>query len=278
MPVVNPEAAPPPLPTGSTAPCGWQVDTTCCPDWDTYTNAQRDRATQWATYVLWALSGRRFGACEVTVRPCGSNCNFYGGWMGWPVWGDAYSSQPWMRPFVRGGQWFNCGCCGVCSCRADCSVWLPGPVASIVEVVVDGVVVDPANYRVDDRQWLVGLNGQCWPECQNMNLESPESGTFEVTYTRGTPVPVAGQVAAGELACEFIKACAGQACGLPENLASLTRQGVEVTMVSPTDIATSGLTGNRNVDMWIRAVNPNGLKQRPRVYSPDVHTPVQRTS
>jgi hypothetical protein len=157
-------------------------------------------------------------------------------------------------------------------------VWLPGPVASVVEVVVDGVVVDPGNYRVDNREWLVGLNGQCWPECQNLNLESPDEGTFEVTYTRGKPLPVAGQIAAGELACEFIKACAGQPCALPANLSSLTRQGVEVTMVDPTNEVTSGLTGIRNVDLWIQAVNPNRLQARPRVWSPDLDAPRMRTS
>lgn len=275
MPVVNPTAAPAPIPSGTSAPCAWTIDTTCCPDWDAADPVMRDRATQWATYTLWALTGRQFGACQVTVRPCGSNCRYYGGWMTYPVTADGIGTI--WAPFIRDGSWFNCGCLGSCSCEPRCSVYLPGPVASIVQVVVDGIVIDPSMYRVDNRTRLVGLNGQCWPDCQNMSLENPAEGTFEVTYTRGRPLPVAGQIAAGELACEFLKACQGAACALPANISSLTRQGVQIEMVDPTDELTSGLTGVRNVDLWIRAVNPRGLQRRPRVLSPDITAPAVRT-
>jgi hypothetical protein len=276
MPVVNPAATPPPIPSGTTAPCGWTIDTTCCPDWDTATSVQRDRATQWATYLLWSLTGRQFGACEVTVRPCGSTCQYYGGWMTYPVVADGIGSV--WSPFIRDGSWFNCGCAGACSCEPRCAVWLPGPVAGVVEVVVDGVVIDPSRYRVDNRTRLVGLDGQCWPDCQNMNLESPDEGTFQVTYLRGKPLPMAGQIAAGLLACEFLKACQGQACGLPANISSLTRQGVQIEMVDPTDELNDGLTGIRQVDQFIRAVNPKNLLRRPRVLSPDLKQPAMRTS
>ena len=93
MPVANPPNVAPPVPFGTAAPCAWTLDTTCCPDWGTYTNSQRDRATQWATQILWALSGRRFGTCQVTVRPCGTNCRFYGGWMTYPVTADGLGSS-----------------------------------------------------------------------------------------------------------------------------------------------------------------------------------------
>jgi hypothetical protein len=276
VPVINPSAAPPPLPTGSSAPCGWTLNTACCSDWDTATNTQRDTATSWATYILWALTGRRFGACTVTVRPCGSDCNVYGGWMYYPVTADGIGTV--WAPFIRDGQWFNCGCMGPCSCDARCSVWLPGPVAAINEVNVDGIVIDPSLYRVDNRSRLVGVDGQCWPKCQDMDLTSPGQGTFEVTYQRGTPVPAAGQYAAGLLACELLKSCIGAACALPNNVASLTRQGVQIEMVDPTDELNIGLTGIREVDMFIRAVNPQALQRRPRVLSPDVHVPIMRTS
>jgi len=276
MPVINPVPAPAPLPTGSTAPCGWTIDTTCCADWGSATNTQRDRATSWATYILWALTGRRFGACEVTVRPCGTDCAFYGGWMTYPVTADGVGSV--WAPFIRDGSWFNCGCMGACSCEPRCSVWLPGPVAGVVSVTVDGVLIDPSMYRVDNRTRLVGINGQCWPTCQDMNLESPDEGSFEVTYLRGTPLPAAGQIAAGLLACEFLKACQGQDCALPPNVASITRTGVQVEMIDPTDVLTNGLTGIAEVDLFIRSVNPRGLQRRPRVISNDLPAPSMRTS
>lgn len=276
MPVVNPTQAVPVPPAAGPAPCAWTVDTTCCADWNTFDATVRDRAIKWATQILWAMTGRRFGSCEVTVRPCGSTCNVYGGWLAYPVIADG-SSGGWA-PFIRDGQWFNCGCAGACSCAARCSVWLPGPVDQIVSVTVDGVVLADTAYRVDNRSMLVRIDGECWPECQNMNLESPADGTFEVTYGRGTPVPVAGQIAAGLLACEFAKACAGGDCRLPSNLSSLARQGVEVTMIDPTDALNAGLTGLPDVDLWIRSVNPGKLISRPKVFSLDVDVPVMRTS
>jgi hypothetical protein len=248
----------------------------CCSEWDTYTNTIRDRATAWATQILWALTGRQFGGCEITVRPCGANCHYYGGWMSYPVVADGVGTV--WSPFIRDGAWFNCGCVGACDCRARCRVWLPGPVSYVTEVVVDGVVIDPTRYRVDNREYLVGLGDQCWPDCQNMSLESPEVGTFQVSYVRGKPLPLAGQIAAGIMACEFAKACTGGSCSLPQNLSTLARQGVEVTMVNPTDVLDAGLTGIAEVDLWIRSVNPDRKTHRPRVYSPDLHYPAMRTS
>lgn len=276
MPVINPTPSIPAPPATGSAPCGWVLDTSCCAEWASYTNTVRDRATSWATQILWALTGRRYGTCEVTVRPCGSTCAYYGGWMTYPVTADGLGTT--WQPFIRDGAWFNCACSGACTCRPRCSVWLPGPVASVTEVVVDGVVINPASYRIDNRDTLVGLNGQCWPECQNLNLESPAEGTFSVTYARGTALPKAGEIAAGILACEFAKACTGTACALPSNLSSLARQGIEVTMIDPTDALQAGYTGLPDVDLWIRTVNPNKQTSRTRVYSPDLHYPSMRTS
>ena len=56
-------------------PCsGWTIDTTCCDDWDTYSDAVKAAATEYATTVLWAATGRRFGLCTRVVRPCGRQC------------------------------------------------------------------------------------------------------------------------------------------------------------------------------------------------------------
>ena len=276
MPVVNPGGPAPLPPTGSTAPCAWTVDTGCCSDWDTFTPQVQARATSWATGILWALTGRRFGVCDIVVRPCGSTCNYYGGYMSYPVITDGIGTV--FAPFVRDGTWFNCACSGACSCEARCAVWLPGPVAVINEVVVDGIVIPDTSYRVDNREWLIRTDGECWPECQNLDLNSPAVGTFEVSYGRGNLLPATGQIAAGLLACEFAKACNGQACALPGNLSTLARQGVQVTMIDPTDALDAGLTGLPEVDLWIRSVNPDRKTHRPRVYSPDLHFPSMRTS
>lgn len=262
------------------APCVWEINTDCCAGWDEFTPEQQLNATVWATEILWALSGRQFGTCPITVRPCmrkvAQTYRTYG------VWTDSdYASgvgANWI-PFIGvDGNWRNCGCAGWCSCAPTCEVWLPGPVSGIAEVRVNNVVVPAENYRVDIANdgnfWLVGQNGQCWPDCQS--FDEPASGTgntFVVTYGRGRMVPEAGKLAAGALACEYAKLCAGDDCALSPQATTITRDGVTYTILPSDQLIAAGLTGVASTDLWIRSVNPYFLKSRPRVWSPDMGTP-----
>jgi hypothetical protein len=253
--------------------CNWTINTTCCPDWATYDAATQALATSWATEILDALTGRRFGQCEVTVRPCTPKCEWFSGYMTFPVGSPSTSGAgaPWMFPYIDNGVWRNCGCTGGCSCAATCQVPLPTPVASITEVMIDGLVLDSSAYRVDNGSILVRIDGECWPECQDMDVANDAVGAFAVTYVPGELLPVSGQIAAGELACEFAKACTGAGdCQLPQQLASLSRNGVEVQVVDPATLLENGLTGLANVDLWIRSVNPQGKRQASRVFSSDL--------
>lgn len=259
------------------AACGWTLDTTCCPGWDDYSPEVRQTATDWATGILDALTGRQFDQCPVVVRPCGKRCGYFGGYMTYPVDSAQASGlgAPWMVPYIgAGGVWRNCTCGGGCTCRARCEAHLAGPIASVVEVKVDGLVIDPAAYRLDNGSILVRTDGECWPECQDLNLSDDEPGTFSVQYRPGQPLPRIGQIAAGELACQFAKACAGDAdCTLPKQLQSLSRNGVQVEVVDPNLLTDQGLTGYPNVDLFVKTVNPARLQRGPRVLSPDLRTP-----
>lgn len=252
-------------------PCDWPLDVSCVPLWDTYTNEQRSRAISWATFILDALTGRQFAQCPITVRPCGPACSMAFGYQTYPAMAPV-SGAPgtWMSPYVLNGVWRNCGCAGGCTCAPACRVHLGRPVASVVEVKVDGLVLDPSAYTLVG-QWLARTDGgECWPSCQDAATPDTEEGTFSVTFSPGRALPVAGQTAAGLLAGEFIKACAGGDCVLPPQIASLTRQGVDVEFVSPETVFSDGRTGIREVDLFITAVNPSGLRRRARVMSPDV--------
>lgn len=277
MPVINPAPQVVPVVPGD-GPCAWPVNTTCVPGWDDYPADVQEAATDWATYILWALSGRQFSPCPVTIRPCGPRCTGPNGYLTWPVNAGSVTggNPPWMIPWIDNGLWRNCGCTGGCSCKATCEVALPGPVAQIDEVIVDGVVVPESAYRLDILKGipvLVRTDGECWPECQDMDANLDEAGSFGITYRQGVAVPVAGQLAAGQLAGEFAKACSGADCVLPQQLASLSRNGVEVTVLDPAQLDELGLTGIANVDLWIRAVNPARRAQRSRVYSSDIQGP-----
>jgi hypothetical protein len=151
-------------------------------------------------------------------------------------------------------------------------VYLPGPVTSVSQVNVDGVVVPVDNYRVDDMRWLVGLNGQVWPECANFDV-STGTGFFQVTYIRGIAPPPDLLAAAGILACEYAAFCTGAACRLPRYATTVSRSGVEFTLPDPQDLLSMGLTGLFEVDQVIMDLNPYGLKAPPLVLSPELAYP-----
>ena len=254
------------------APCDWLINTACCSTyWATLSPAVQAAATAYATTALWARTGRQYGLCPVTVRPCGNDCadEGIGGW---------YWSGGMFQPYVLDGVWRNrwCGRGAGCSCRPSCQVYLPGPVASVTSVTVDGIVVAPAAYRVDNDCWLVRTDGNCWPDEQDYDVNSG-AGTFFVTYARGTPVPAALLAAAGTLACEYAKACQGQACRLPAYIVSLSRQGTDFQAADPMDLLENGFTGLWEVDGIIRDLNPFGMTHRPRLLTPDLVPPRMTT-
>lgn len=249
-------------------PCNWTVEGTCCDDvWEAASAELQTAAAEFGAFTMWAATGRRFGPCERTVRPCGRQCdNCQQGW----YWADGV-----MFPYILNGIWRNCWCGnngdGCCTCAPRCQVYLPGPVASIpvTGVSVDGVVISDDSWRVDNGKWLVRTDGDCWPDCQDYNLDNGGTNTFQVTYFKGLAVPSILARAAGELACEWIKSCQGSACRLPQRVQSIVRQGVTISMVDVDTILRNGWTGVDTVDQIIAQFNPYGLRSRMKIASPD---------
>jgi hypothetical protein len=142
-------------------------------------------------------------------------------------------------------------------------ITLPGPVAEIVTVLIDGEPLDPAAYRVDNRRWLVRTDGARWP------MEACDGNRMTVTYVQGTPVPAGGQYAHGMLLCELAKACIGKPCQLPRAATSVSRQGVTVTFPDMNALIREAATGIFEVDLWV-ATNQPTMPRTGRVMSPDV--------
>lgn len=248
-------------------PCSWDVDTSCCGDWNTFSPTLQTAAAEAGALVLWAATGRRFGVCQRTIRPCGRECRRNG------VYGYFWSEGTWL-PYIFNGAWRNCWCGnngdGCCTCAPTCQVYLPGPVNSIPATGIsqDGAIVPVDAWRVDDGKWLVRTDGSCWPECQDFDADSG-TNTFFVTYNQGLAVPAPLLAAAGQYACEWAKACLGSACQLPQRATSIARQGVTMSMVNVDDLLKRGLTGIVSVDQVIMSINPYGLKSPMRVATPD---------
>lgn len=244
--------------------CPWVVpDPLCCDSWATVDPAVQAQAILWASSVMYARTGRQFGLCEVTVRPCMKRaCDTAGSWAWW-----GWSGSLWT-PYIWQGTWYNCFCGGECCCEPRCQVELAGPVNSIVEVTIDGLVIDPTTYRVDDYRWLVRQGDLCWPECPNMDNPSGGAGVWEVTYLRGREVPADILAATAILACEYAKFCAGDSsCRLSSRVTAMIRQDVSMQFVAPDTLLSMGFTGIGPVDDVIVSYNPAGLKYQPRVFS-----------
>lgn len=247
-----------------------------------------DTAAVAASQVLYEVSGRRFpGVCEKIVRPCAtSGCGMsalgVGIIPGWGGGGYGYSTDPF-------GPWAwtdtGIGAAGrICGCSPLSEVLLDYPVVAITQVKVDGVVVDPATYRVDDYIRLVRLwdtsttppAARFWPSCQNLGVGDDQPGSFSVTYEWGSAPPLAGVMAAQQLACQLVQACHGAACSLPVGATKITKQGVTIdrgllaSWVVNSRMGSGWVTGLVAVDAFLTAVNPHRLQSRPSVWSPDV--------
>lgn len=238
----------------------WELDSACCDTWDAMDPELQERATALAWATMKVLSGGRIGNCPVTMRPClSSPCECCIGW-----WGPG-----WLNPALVNGQWINC-VCGTpeCSCERLCEIAAPGPVAALLQVQLgaDDVPVDA--FRIDNGNLIVRQDGECWPSCQNMGAALGEPGTLGITYVPGIIPDDAGLWAAGVLACEYSKACSGGKCRLPAAVTSIARQGVAFRMTS--SMFVDGMTGIREVDAYLTAVNPYHHLTPPMVWSPDM--------
>jgi hypothetical protein len=170
------------------------------------------------------------------------------------------------------GAWVN-GCCDNQDCGhlGTAKIVLPGPVGEVTEVLIDGAALDSSLYRVDNGDELIRLDGEPWPTLQDMLLAPTEAGTFAVTYLKGVPVDGLGARAAGILACEFGRALSGLNCALPTSVTSITRQGVSMTLEA--GAFPGGVTGIREVDVYIERWNPGHLRAPVKIWSPDLVTP-----
>jgi hypothetical protein len=228
---------------------------------------------QAAVEYLWRWTGRRFGLCTVSIRPCAEECLDRSTFQGWA---GRFGSG--LYPLIRDGAWYNtiCGKCKTSRCACDdlSTIVLPGPVYDVTEVLIDGVALTPGvDYRLDNLG-LARRGGLDWPKCQNMDNDPTESlgdptDTFLVTYRVGEPVPAGGQLAAGTLACELAKqACGDKTCRLPRRAISVASQGVTVMLPTNDELFSHGTFGITEIDTFLASVQKDN-KSGWKVTSPD---------
>lgn len=203
-----------------------------------------------ASQILYLLSGRRFGVRTETIRPFSAQCDV-----------------GWRRGFIPSNLW----------AFAPISLGEPGPrylelkspVQEITSIRVDEEVLDDSEYRLYDSKKLFRADGGCWPFNQNMDLAATESGTFEIAFKWGAPVPEGGLMAAQVFATELAKYINKQPCAFPDRTISFSRQGVSGTLLDASEFFKEAKTGLFLVDLWLSAVNPGGNRKRPSITSPE---------
>lgn len=248
------------------------VEDRCSPCTDAISDEEFEKWMLPASNIVYNLSGRQFpGVCEVDpIRPCAAHVTQR----------RIDSKPPGWHP-----TWGVCGCGGPCSCAGNREIALGYyPIDEILEVKIDGEVLDPSEYRLDNWRTLIRLRdpdgrNPGWPTWQELDLDDDQPGTWSVLLSWGREPPPEGVRAAAVLACELAMSCspdlAGE-CRLPKNVTSVTREGVTIVM-SPSDfLDKDGKTGLWEVDLFIRSVNPQRSQQNASVWAPGLGTKVRR--
>lgn len=222
-----------------------------------------DRVLMAATEVAWGLTGRQYGTCDVTVRPCfkkTSEFDFTSYPAGFIAW-----------PYMDNGLWFNFWPCqDGCSCHSLCEVRLPSPICEILEVKIDGIALPTTAYRIKNNTTLIRADGECWPRCNDFSKLDTEEGTWSVELTYGRTVPEILKIGTADLACELLKACLGMECGISRKASRVVRQGVSMEFGRSEDYLEKGLTGIDSLDFAISVLNPHRVTRKVAVWSPDV--------
>lgn len=170
-------------------------------------------AIGFASEILYRLSGRQFpGICERTIQPCmGNNCgcdldefwrfspsDWWWRFQGFSAtFGGVFPAFP--VPTGRGG-FFNIGCCSN-GCELPC-LDLPSTVNEVIEIVIDGEVLDPSAYKIEAFRKICRVDGLEWPcfnnylgdsvinvnEIQQATVDAT-GGQWEIEVTTQTGIP-----------------------------------------------------------------------------------------
>jgi hypothetical protein len=230
----------------------WPIDWPATTDTDALDPAVKERAEKLAGSTLYMLTLQRVGGVHITVMP-----ERFRRLRGLYIW-DLDLTGALIGTFYPGtiypGQLER----EVRRLEVD-AVVLEGPVGQIDSISIDGVPFT-GDYRVEDGNKLVRMDGDSWP------LESGDK--FTVTYLKGYPVDSLGRYMGGLLAEEFVKLLtSAKNCRLPKGTTNIQRQGINIQV--STGMFPDNRVGIEEVDTYIHMWNPNGLKVKPAVYSPD---------
>jgi hypothetical protein len=216
-------------------------------------------AAQTASYLLWAMSGRKFtGTTTVTERYVCAKRAYRMGPSSKNYYGTLIAGEVYNIPITDFQEYAELVSDGL---SPESRIKLRGrPVTKIHSVRTrDGRILEESAYYLVDHSTIQAAAGVPWTPCN-----------VEITYTYGAEPPMAGKMAARTLAIEFAKLWAGDDdCALPQRITSISRQGVSYTLLDSQDFIEAVRTGLYAVDLFLKTSNPNKAQARAKVFSPD---------
>lgn len=194
------------------------------------TAAQQGQILEQAVNVIWNATGRRYGVCSETLRPClGCDC---------------------------GSEYNECGCYVYQRIDLDPAQAMGDvrsqPIQAIGFVNLLGVpLVVGTDYALGENRWLYRLpRGELWPACQDIGaVPAP----VEIEISRGNPPPrdlilSAVLPLARELAANDCK----DPCSIdPTKVQAVQREGISFALISQGTAWKDGLTGDQGIDSAI---------------------------
>lgn len=218
-------------------------------------------AAKTASYLLWALSGRKWSGVTTLTE-----IYRYNDYTGERTFLGPQSLAPAVEPM---GSATSLAWVRVSPTR----IRLRGtPVREVTEVRAmvrglteePGEVIEPSHYTLNDAATLDF----------NYNVVTDLS----ITYKFGTPPPLAGEMAARQLAMEFAMAWdSDENCSLPARVTSISRQGVSYTILDNQAFIDDLKTGVYAVDLFLKTANPDKARARAKVFSPDLRRARRQT-
>ncbi len=205
-------------------------------------------ACEFASQILWALSGRKFHTGTVTERYVVDR-QWLGAYTMTPIRGAVVYDADWGAYIVDPYDWNSR------------RFRLNGtPVKNIISIrsLADGSVLTPGDYYISGRTTL--------------HLSKDTSRGIEVVYSYGQEPPTAGRMAAKTMALQFFYLWSGREdqCTLPDRVTQVTREGVSFTILDNQNFLDELKTGIYVVDMFLRSVNPDKARVKAKVFSVDI--------
>lgn len=217
-------------------------------------------ACEVASYLMWAMSGRKFtGVTTVTERYVCKARDYYFGGSSKNTQAVFAGANVYNLPAGTSDDLLELTADGL---SPESRLRLRGRPVSRVLAIRSGVtneLLGESSYYLVDHSTIQIKVGAAWTPCN-----------VEVTYTYGTVPPTAGRMAARTLAIEFAKLWSDdETCALPQRVTSISRQGVSYTLLDSQDFIQEIRTGVYAVDLFLKTANPDGARVKSRVFSVD---------